>query len=339
MNYAMKLTVYFSFILLVFPVLLQVGEVRGQEPEPLGIAMENFEYPYPHEFLPLKVEGKDVRMAYMDRSPQGSANGETVILMHGKNFFGAYWEEVIEALASEGYRVVVPDQIGFGKSSKPIIRYSFHQMGEHTRMLMDHLGIEQAVVAGHSMGGMVASRFALMYPERVSHLILENPIGLEDYRRLTPWVPAEQMYEGVLSLTEDRIRQYHQNYYVEWDEAYETYVQVHYRWTLSGDYPRLAMVSAITSQMVYEQPVIHEFPDISVPVLLIIGQEDRTAIGRNRAEPETAAGMGYYPDLGKRAAEWIPDASLVELEQIGHIPHFESFDRFMDEFLLFISGR
>ena len=63
-------------------------------------------------------------------------------------------------------------------------------------MLLDSLDIDEVTVAGHSMGGMVATWFALMYPDRTSHLILENPIGLEDYRKKTSWVPADSLYKN-----------------------------------------------------------------------------------------------------------------------------------------------
>ncbi|MEX1063008.1 MAG: alpha/beta fold hydrolase, partial [Balneolaceae bacterium] len=135
---------YVSLILAGFLFVLFAGwparHLQAQDRSdtgPLGIALENFDYPYPPEFLSLKMEGKDVRMAYMDVAPTGEANGRTVLLMHGKNFFGAYWEDTIRLLAQNGYRVVVPDQIGFGKSSKPDVNYSFHQMGQHTRQLLD----------------------------------------------------------------------------------------------------------------------------------------------------------------------------------------------------------
>lgn len=328
--------------LLLISVVFVVDSAVSQErltdqPEPLGIALENYQYPYPVHYLEFNVQGKDVRMAYMDLKPDADPNGRTVVLMHGKNFFGAYWEDTIKALTGEGFRVVVPDQIGFGKSSKPEIHYSFHQMGNHTKMLLDDLGIDEVAVGGHSMGGMAAARFTLMYPEQVSHLFLENPIGLEDYRLKTPWVSVETMYNNVLNLSLEAIRSYHESYYVEWDPEYENYVQVHYRWTLSGDYPRFAHVSALTSQMVYEQPVIHEFSHIATNTFLIIGQEDRTAPGRNRAEPDIAEAMGNYPELGRRADRMLPNSTLVELENVGHTPHFEAFDQFINALLPFLS--
>src|ERR1700722_9907399 len=154
----------------------------SRELKPLGIALEEYPYPWPVHFLPLVIDGQDLRMAYMDVRPSGSANGRAVVLMHGKNFGGYYWRDVAEALAAVGYRVIVPDQVGWGKSPKPDIRYSFQLLATNTAHLLDTLGIKKVAVVGHSTGGMLAVRFALMYPERVTQLVLEDPIGLEDYR-------------------------------------------------------------------------------------------------------------------------------------------------------------
>lgn len=328
----------FFFVLLTCFVFaaVPVSAQQDQPAEPLGIAMETWPYPYPVQFLHLTIQGNDVRMAYMDVQPTGNANGKTVLLLHGKNFFGAYWEQTIRFLSERGFRVVVPDQIGFGKSSKPGIAYSFHLLARNTRMLLDSLGVRQTAVVGHSMGGMLATRFALMYPGVTTHLILENPIGLEDYRLKVPYSTVEENYRGELAKTGEGIRQYHKTYYVEWKPEYDRYVQVHYRWTLSGEYPRLAWSSALTTEMVYTQPVVHEFSRVRVPTLLVIGQADRTTIGRGSVSKEVLATLGNYPELGKKTAAAIPGAQLVELQNVGHIPHFEATERFHDTVLNFL---
>lgn len=318
---------------------LVMSRVHAEDaPQPLGIAMETWSYPHEVHYLPLTIQGHDVRMAYMDVSPEasGSRNGPTVVLMHGKNFFGAYWEDTISALARAGYRVIVPDQVGFGKSSKPNLHYSFHLLASNTKKLLDELGVEKAAVVGHSMGGMLATRFALMYPETTTHLILDNPIGLEDYRLKVPWVPTERIYRSVLEKTEDEIRRDFKTYFVEWKPEYERFVEVHYRWTLGGEYPRLAWASALTAQMIYEQPVVHEFERLEMPTLLIIGQEDRTALGKGRVSEEVAATLGQYPQLGQRTAKAIPQGKLVELDGVGHIPHLAAQEDFHEALLAFL---
>jgi len=87
--------------------------------DPLGIGLEEFAYPYPVLFMPLENQGQSMRMAYMDIKPTGLDQPEAVILLHGKNFYGSYWDNSIKALSGADFRVIVPDQIGFGKSPKP----------------------------------------------------------------------------------------------------------------------------------------------------------------------------------------------------------------------------
>jgi pimeloyl-ACP methyl ester carboxylesterase len=296
--------------------------------EALGIAMEGWPYPHPVRFLPLVIEGRDLRMAYMDVKPSAADTGRAVVLLHGKNFSGGYWQNTIAALSSAGFRVIVPDQIGFGKSSKPEIHYSFDLLAANTVKLLDELKIERVAVVGHSMGGMLAARFARNHPQRTTHLILENPIGLEDYRMKVPPAPIEQLVAAETKKTAADLRKHYQSYFVTWKPEYERYVEAPARIKLSGEFPRYARVAALTYQMIYQQPVRHEFPLIRTPTLLVIGQVDHSAIGRGMVSEEVLKTLGQFPRLGKEAAKDIPGAKLVELENVGHLPHVEAPQRF-----------
>src|SRR4026209_1052774 len=150
--------------------------------EPYGIGLEGFAYPYPVSMLTLSEDEDALRMAYMDVKPSGTGNGRSVLLLHGRNFPSSYWDTAIAALTGAGYRVIVPDQVGFGKSSKPISALSFYILGAHTVKLLDHLQIARTDIVAHSMGGMLAVRIARSYHTRVDRIVLEAPIGLEDYR-------------------------------------------------------------------------------------------------------------------------------------------------------------
>ncbi len=305
----------------------------------LGIALESLPYPYPVHYLPLEIEGQPLRMAYMDVQPSGTGNGRAVVLLHGKNFYGSYWENTIQVLSKAGYRVIVPDQVGFGKSAKPDIHYSFDLLAANTAQLLDHLKVEKVAVVGHSMGGMLAVRFARNYPQRTTHLILENPIGLEDYRFKVPPLSLEKLIENEMTQTPEKIRAFFKRYVVEWKpEVYEPYVEVRTRIMLSGEYPRWAKSSALTYQMIYQQPVRHEFGLIEPPTLLVIGLEDRTTLGRGSVPEEVLKTLGQYPELGKAAAKDIPHCKLVELENVGHIPHLEAPEKFHAVLLDFLKS-
>src|SRR5207244_10236733 len=118
-------------------------------------------------YLLISLYGQYLRIAFMDVGLCGAPNGHTVVLLHGNNFAGFYFGGPIDALRKEGFRVVVPDQIGYGRSSKPIMPYNFSDMARNTRLILQSLKIDKAMVVGHSMGGMLAARFATQYPAMV----------------------------------------------------------------------------------------------------------------------------------------------------------------------------
>ena len=88
--------------------------------------------------------------------------------------------------------------------------------------------------------------------------------------------------------------------------------------------------------MIYTQPVVEDFQKIAVPTLLIIGTRDRTAIGKGNAPKELQPLMGLYQNLGKETQKKIKGSKLVELENVGHSPHIEVFERFIKPLTDFI---
>jgi pimeloyl-ACP methyl ester carboxylesterase len=328
---------YLKYLVLLFLSI----QLSAQENRPvLDIMLTNYKYPYEVSFLNFKSQNQDLKMAYMDVKPQ-KANGKTVVLLHGKNFNGAYWKKTVEALTKEGFRVIVPDQIGFGKSSKPTdYQFTFQQLAQNTKAVLDELKINKIYLLGHSMGGMVATRFALMYPETVEKLILENPIGLEDWKLVAPYTAIDKNYETELKADYESTKKYqNQSYYDnQWKPEYDEWVYLLTGWTKAPDYPKVALVNAKTSDMIFTQPVVYEFQNLKVPTLLIIGTRDRTAIGKNNVkDPDVAAKMGQYQILGKETQKKIKGSKLVELDNVGHLPHIEVFDRFIKPVKEFIN--
>ncbi|HYD85731.1 MAG TPA: alpha/beta hydrolase, partial [Opitutus sp.] len=208
----------------------------------------------------------------------------------------------------------------------------FHQLAANTRALLDHLGIDRVHLLGHSMGGMVATRFALMFPDNVATLTLANPLGLEDWKaKGVPYTSIDAALTNEFRQTPEKIRAYQlENYYHgEWRPAYNEWVEPLVKFLRSSDYARMAWNQALTSDMIYTQPVCYEFSNLKMPVLLVIGQLDRTAPGRNLAPADTRGSLGDYPSLGRATADAIPNAQLVELDDLGHLPHIEAFPRFI----------
>jgi pimeloyl-ACP methyl ester carboxylesterase len=290
----------------------------------------SFEYPFPVRSFELESQRQKLRMAYLDVAPE-RPNGRVVVLLHGKNFHAGTWARTIESLRRAGFRVVAPDQVGFGKSTKPeAYQFTFGQLAANTRALLASLGVERSIVVGHSMGGMLAVRYALAYPAATERLVLVNPIGLEDYAAMIPPRTVDDWYRQELEQTPEKIREYQRTAYYAgaWRPEYGEYTRLLEGWTRHPDHRRIAWVSALTTDMVLSQPVVHELPRLSVPTRLIIGTRDRTAPGRALAAPEVQKAMGDYTTLGKRAQQRIPGAVLVELPGVGHVPHVEAFAQF-----------
>lgn len=323
---------------ILFVLLLSIFPITGISQEDLknlDLQLENYEYPFPVNYFEFKAQQQNLEMGYILEKPK-NFNGQTILLLHGKNFNAAYWESTINSLKEEGYQVLAPDQIGFGKSTKPdYFQYTFQQLAENTKALLDEVQINKVSILGHSMGGMLATRFALMYPEHTQNLILVNPIGLEDWKVKIPYQSVDDWYKSELEKDYEAIKKYQQeNYYDgKWTEDFAKWAKLLAGWTLNEDYEKIAWNAALTYDMVLTQPVVYEFKHLEVPTLLIIGTRDRTALGKNLVDQEIAETMGRYNQLGKIAANDIPDAKLVEIENVGHLPHIEAFSEFITPLL------
>lgn len=323
-------------------VLFLIGVPLWSQNIPVsGVNLENVDYPFPVQRISLEVQGQKLQMAYMDLKPK-KPNGKNVLLLHGKNFSSIYWEKTANDLADAGYRVIMPDQIGFGKSDKPgNIQFTFQLLAQNTKAILDKLNVSKVSVVGHSMGGMLATRFALMYPEITEKLIMENPIGLEDWKTVVPYQSVDDWYKGELVQNYETMKAYQLEFYYggKWKPEYDKWLNIPAGWTLNKDYPIVAKASALTYDMIFTQPVVYEFLNLKMPTLLIIGQRDRTALGKAKAPKEVQGTLGNYPALGKATAKKIPNAILVEVNDTGHLPHIESYDRFISALLSFLKTK
>jgi pimeloyl-ACP methyl ester carboxylesterase len=311
---------------LAVALLLLVLPARAQDAPAYGPMLEGYDYPHPLSHYRFQSQGMAMDMAYMDVKP-ANPNGRTVVLLHGKNFCAATWEGSIQALTAAGYRVIAPDQIGWCKSTKPEhYEFTFEQLAANTHDLLKSLGIARAIVMGHSTGGMLAIRYGLVFPADTEQLVLVDPLGLEDWRaKGVPWQSLDAQYQVQLKTTADSIRDYERTTYYAgtWKAEYEPWVQM-----LAGLYrgPGKSIVawnSALTYDMIYSQPVFYEFENLKMPVLLIIGDHDNTAPGKQFAPPDVRAQLGNYPVLAKAAVKRMPRGKLIEFPDLGHSPQIQ----------------
>lgn len=307
--------------------------------EPLGIALEGFAYPYPVHMFVIQGDGERLSMAYMDVPPEGDSNGRTALLLHGRNFPSSYWQATIKALADAGYRVVVPDQIGFNKSSKPLSDLHLDVLARNTASLLDALNIEKVDIVAHSMGGMLATRFARSYKARVERIVLAGPIGLEDYRLYVPPVPSERLIEQEAEVTPDAYgRWLMAAYNVSLPQAaLDPYVEARTRISGSAEYPRWLTTYVNSYQMIWREPVAAEIPLLTQPVLFLIGENDHVAVGRDFAPEALRGKMGRNVELARELAGNMPQARVEMFEGVGHLIHLETPQRFNETVLRFLN--
>ena len=299
--------------------------------KPGSITCDECPYPYPSKYLDISVYAQDVRISYMDTPAQGTPNGRTVLLLHGNNFGGFYFKAIIDGLTKEGFRVITPDQIGYGRSSKPIAPFNLNSQARNTWRILQHEKIERVSIIGHSMGGMLAARFATQFPKAVERLVIYNPIGLTDGRYERPMQPIDEAYASSLKADYQSIRAGLSRYVAHdpkaWNQEFETYTRIRYSWTLSADWPRLAMVQALIGQMLYADPVVYDWAHIQVPTLAFGGADDML-LG-------TAA---QFQERMAYLAKTVPNGNgrLLLIPGLGHVPHLEAPEKVLPPLVAFL---
>jgi pimeloyl-ACP methyl ester carboxylesterase len=334
------------------PAVQGDGELAVPWPDDdiLGIGLENYPYPYPVHYLDVThVAQADwidrqapdweryARLAYMDVAPDGAQSKGAILLVHGKNFFGAYWTGVIETLRREGFRVIVPDLIGWGKSTKPST-LTAASLVTHLRSLVDQLKVDSFVLVGHSTGGLVAMHMARALPERVHALVLENPMGLEDYRNgLIRQVGHKDLAQDERSMSADQIRQYIAHYFVNKDPRFvEPFVAVRMAIGRGPEFERWVQSSAAAYDMLLNEPAVGFVASLPTPTLFVCGLSDRTYVGAKYTAPNDQGAKGNIAELAKGFAAGMPKARFVGVPDTGHVPHLESPAAFSSALLEFL---
>jgi pimeloyl-ACP methyl ester carboxylesterase len=319
-----------AFLLSVasMPTLAQTDwpEVPPTEaPAHWGAVSANFEeipYPYPVHFLELNRFQQDIRMAYMDVPPSGRENGQTVFIQHGMNFYSEAYTPTIKALSAAGFRVIAVDRIGYGKSTKPILPYSFNFVAANMKSLLDELEIDEVAIFGHSMGGMAVSRFAMVYPDITTHVVMVNQIGLTDQRQSRPW---RDPFAGGGTTTYQSILRGHQNYFpLRWPPEHLEFVRRQFGQTMSGEWNRVAQVRRLQGQMLYDDPVVYDWQHIETKALVIGGEEDGL--------------VDDFPTLAHNVNNELQNSTILLYPDVGHAPQIEIPDLFHADLIRFLKS-
>ena len=253
----------------------------------------------------------DIDVAYDEFGSTGP-NTRPLVLVHGLTGHRADWFHQHSFLAELGWNLA-PDLRGHGDSGRPgeAAGYNFPQLVADLRGFLDAVGVERCDLLGHSVGGMIALRFALAHPECVASLIAMDtaPEAPEGYARwiferggelgrIEGMAELQRRIEAVTRKAEGSPSEAH---YAQWPVDYWEHHRMRYRALDPNAYEHLAYA------MLDQESVVSRLEEISCPTLVVVGEDD----------------VEYIPGADLIAAG-VGDATRVTIPRAGHHPHQEN---------------
>ncbi len=246
----------------------------------------------------------------------GDATKPKVILLHGLGGSAENWQFTIPALAAN-YHIIAPDQIGFGKSDKPLLKYRVGTYVDFLDKFMAELKIEKATLVGNSMGGWVAGLMAIKYPNRVEKIVLADAAGI---------IPANVNTDEIYQLnnsTRDEIRanlkRIFANPLLQNNEALVDQFMTA-RIAANDGYTINSLIESIKRK---EDFLNDRLGEIKKPTLIIWGKQD----GLLPVADATTFNKG------------IAGSQMIIFDNCGHVPQFEKAAEFNKEVLSFLAAK
>jgi len=245
-----------------------------------------------------------------------AGSGPAVILVHGLGGDASNWAPTIGPL-SQKYRVIVPDQIGFGKSDKPLINYRVGTLVDFLDGFYKELKLDRASLVGNSLGGWTVAAFAIAHPEKVDRLVLVDAAGFAVTGDLDP-----KVLNGLNPSTRDAVKQmlplvFHNTQMFASDAAIDSFFA---RRVGAGD--GYTIQRFIDSIIRGEDVLDKKLGSVKAPTLVLWGRED-----------------GLTPlAMGERFKKQINGSQLFIIEKCGHVPQLEKAAEFNTALMKFLSG-
>lgn len=243
-----------------------------------------------------KLSVNDIQLAYERRG-----KGTPLVLLHGFPLDHHLWDEVVPLL-EDTFDLIIPDLRGFGESSMGDSPDDLDTYASDIAGLLDYLGIQQAAIAGHSMGGYIALAFVRLYPERVRGLGLVASQVLAD----TP-ERREGRYKSAADVAENGIGSVVDTMTTKFtpDERLQAYA----RQSMERQPP--AAYTAALRAMAERRDSTPLLSTFNFPVVIVHGDAD-----------------ALVPiDRAREVKEALPQAHLVEIRGAGHMPMMEDREK------------
>lgn len=264
-------------------------------------------------------------VAYVDLNPEGK---QTIVFIHGLGSYLKFWRYQLDDFAKKGYRVIAIDMVGYGKSSKPAsFPYTMEAMGDVVRELLKQIEITNPVMVGHSMGGQIASSYAIRYPGEVKAIVLTAPAGFETFStREKSWFKSVMSVEFIKSAGEAGIwASVRRNNFYRWEDDYRWLIEERVRLVGSKSFEQYAYAQVKSVHGLLETNFVRaSLEKITVPTLIIHGDQDRLI-------PNPFLHGGESHDLMAAASARIAKSKLTTLTDCGHILQIDCHDEYNRE--------
>jgi pimeloyl-ACP methyl ester carboxylesterase len=272
-------------------------------------------------------------LRYVELNPGGA---QTVVFLHGLGSYLKFWRAQLDVTAAQGYRVIALDQLGFGKSDKPAtFPYTTEAFAENVVEVLDLLGVQRAVLVGHSMGGQTALSTAIRFPDRVAALVLVSPAGFETFSpREQKWFKNVYARGLVKDADEESIwANVREANFQHWSPEHEWLIEERVRLARSPDFDAYAYAQVRTVEGLAGNDFVREsLRLVAAPTLIVYGTGDRLI-------PNPFLHGGFTRDVMKGGQEKIAGAQLQELAGCGHTLQLDCAAQFNPALLGFLASQ
>lgn len=257
----------------------------------------------------MRVKVNDISINY-----EVTGSGETLVLTHGLGGSTQTWETTVPRFAKH-YQVLTWDVRGHGQSDKPEGRYSAGLFASDLAALLKVLGIDGAFVLGHSMGGVVALRFALDFPDLCNALIVSSSSAEVNPRATQFWqdLAAAALEKGMEAVPLDPARTFTKSFVENNPEIVEELT----RNRMANDPGAYVRAALAISEYNYNE----ELSRIGCPTLIIVGNDDLTT----------------PPGGSVKMSRLIAGSKLVIFKDCGHLSYVEQPEVFSQSVLDFLA--
>ncbi|GAA4843215.1 alpha/beta hydrolase [Algivirga pacifica] len=283
---------------------------------------EDLQYKFPVKYAELS---NDLEIAYVDQG-----EGEDVLLfIHGLGSYIPSWQHEIDIL-SKKYRCIAIDLPGFGKSDKPNHSGMMSYYATVVKEFVDHLQLSNYTLVGHSMGGQISMTYSLMYPEHAKAMVLIAPAGIEGFTDGQKGWFEDVMTPRLVRLTNTDA--------IETNLAYNFYdfpadarfmVEDRIAMRTASDFPNYCLAVSRSVKGMLTEPVIDKLGGISLPTLMIFGEQDNLI-------PNRYLNPGTTKEVALFGASMIPNCKMVLIDKAGHFVGYEKATEVAAEITSFI---